>query len=96
MKGILHLVASGKPITAPCQLLHWSQVSVMSVDEAAWAETWKRRGDHVRPVAAWQCWPKELVLDWLGIDLPDSPPPLPENVRTLLEAARPLLKSRRD
>ncbi|MCG8971792.1 hypothetical protein [Streptomyces sp. CL12-4] len=87
MKGILHLVSSGEPDTAPCQWLHWSQVQVMSMDEAAWAETWKG----VRPLVAWQCWPEELVRDWLGIDPPAYPPLLPENVRILLEKASPLL-----
>ncbi|MDI3102080.1 hypothetical protein QJ054_34145 [Streptomyces sp. AN-3] len=94
MKGILHLVASGESDTAPCQRLHWSQVQVMSVDEAAWVQTWMRVGDQVRPLVAWQCWPEQLVRDWLGIDPPAKPPPLPENIQALLEMARPLLGTR--
>lgn len=49
------------------------------------------RVHQVRPVIAWQPWPQELARDWLGVDCPPLPPPLPENVRTFLENARPYL-----
>ncbi|MFJ4084925.1 hypothetical protein ACIP2Z_39030 [Streptomyces iakyrus] len=92
MKGILHLVESGALDDAPWQWVHWSEVQNLRADEAAWVEAWKRV-HQVRPVIAWQPWPQDLAQDWLGIDYSRLPPPLPENVRALLEQARPFLVS---
>ncbi|MFK0159177.1 hypothetical protein ACIQVK_44790 [Streptomyces sp. NPDC090493] len=92
MKGILHLVESGALDDVPWQWVHWSEVQGLHADEAAWVDAWKRV-HKVRPVIAWQSWPWELAHDWLGLDRPPLPPPLPENVRALLEVARPLLIS---
>lgn len=92
MKGILHLVSSGELDASTERWLHWREVQAMRVDEHAWAEAWKRV-HQVRPIITWQPWPRELALDWLGLDTPSSPAPLPENVRVLLEKARPLLES---
>jgi hypothetical protein len=92
VKGILHLLSSGALDGPPWRRwVHWSEAQARRVDEAAWAKAWTR----VQPVAAWQPWPEELARNWLGLDLPSSPPPIPENVRTLLEKARPHLHSGR-
>ncbi|MFI7415322.1 hypothetical protein ACIBU0_42480 [Streptomyces sp. NPDC049627] len=93
MKGIYHLVSSGAlDDPRPWRVLSWSESQAMRTDETAWLEAWKRV-HQVRPVIAWQSWPQELARDWLGLDCPPLPPPLPENVRALLEQARPLLVS---
>jgi hypothetical protein len=92
VKGILHLVSSVALDDAPWRWVHWSEALAMRVDEAAWVKAWERV-HQVRPVTAWQPWPQELARDWLGLDGPPLPPDLPENVRMLLEQARPLLIS---
>jgi hypothetical protein len=55
------------------------------------AGLWEEEGipavHQVREVIAWQPWPEELTRDWLGLDCPPEPPPLPSNVRELLETA---------
>ncbi|MFC9280854.1 hypothetical protein [Streptomyces collinus] len=45
----------------------------------------------VRQVVIVQPWPWELARDWLGVEEPPQPAPLPEHVRALLETASPLL-----
>ncbi|MFI5990231.1 hypothetical protein ACIBAC_00055 [Streptomyces sp. NPDC051362] len=70
MKGILQLVDEFDG-SMPWQVLHWLEAEAMRVDEAAWAEAWKR------------------------VNPPEHPSTLPENVRTLLQKARPLLVSGR-
>ncbi|MFF4902222.1 hypothetical protein [Streptomyces sp. NPDC001068] len=87
----------------PRRILHWLEAEAERADEAAWAEAWKRTHparvkadlDQVVPLVAWTPWPEELALEWLGLEPPPAPPALPENVRILLEKARPLLVRRR-
>jgi hypothetical protein len=43
----------------------------------------------VRQVVILQPWPWELARDWLGVEEPPQPAPLPKHVRALLEAASP-------
>ena len=76
--------------TGPVRILHWLEAEAERADEAAWTEAWKRVHPP-RKVAAWTAWADELARDWLGLNLPDTSPPLPENVRLLLKKARPLL-----
>lgn len=98
MKGLLAFVDEFSDFDVT-KVLHWLEAEAQRADEAAWAEAWNRvhparpAADprHVKTIAAWTVWPTELAQEWLGLDLPDDPPPLPENVRDLLEKARPLL-----
>jgi hypothetical protein len=46
-----------------------------------------------RTVTIWQDWPAALAQDWLGLEAPPVPPPIPHSVRQLLEAAAPLLSA---
>ncbi|MEV8344593.1 hypothetical protein [Streptomyces niveus] len=89
MKGLIAAIREAEAAGVPIRIVHWREAEAMRVDEAAWAEAWSRVHQHqVRPVIAWQPWPGELARDWLGLG---RPPLLPQNVRSLLEEARPLL-----
>lgn len=46
---------------------------------------------NARALVVWQHWPEELAREWLGIDLPGTSD-VHDNVATLLQIARPLLR----